>query len=412
MPHIPINGTDLYYVQTGEGPDVVLIHGLASNLAFWYSGIVLPLRRQYRVTACDLRGHGKSGMPPAGYTHLQMAEDLFCLVEQLELAPFHLVGHSYGGLIAVTFASRHPERLRSLTLADVPISGQASDWRSCYPVLLHELQEAGISICRDDPYPELKILEEMACPQIRSRAKALGAVSSYSPYGYGRGSAKTVERWLKLLNSTTAREDFRLREISMQDLLRIENPTLVTYGMESRWKASGDVLRECLPNVRVVYVENAGHAHPWEKPGEFLQSWLDFVSSIGGRIEYPVTERRRQKRYNISFRLDLRESTGQSYPAEVLNASMTGLLILCPRCLEVNSQLELIAVLDEDSPSTLTKGRVVRANRREIGDGYGLGIEFWPEGNHHRSFAEFMHMLGRDIVDADNENPMPMVREH
>ena len=64
MSTVTVNGVKLNYIRTGDGSDVVLVHGLASSLAFWYSGMVLRLRHHYRVTAYDLRGHGYSSMPP------------------------------------------------------------------------------------------------------------------------------------------------------------------------------------------------------------------------------------------------------------------------------------------------------------------------------------------------------------
>lgn len=390
MPLISVNGTGLYYVQTGEGPDVVLVHGLASSLAFWYSGIVLPLRHRYRVTAYDLRGHGKSEMPPTGYTHLQMADDLFHLVEYLELETFHLVGHSYGGLIAITFASRHPGRLCSLTLADVPIIGRAADWRSCYPVLLHEMREAGISISHDDPYPELQILEELARSQIWGHAKAFGSVSSYSPYGYGKGSEKTVKRWLKLLSSTTAREDFRSREISVRDLLSIEKPVLVTYGMESRWKPSGDVLRKHLPNTKIVYVEGAGHAHPWERPGDFLQSCLGFIASVEETIPYSVRERRRYTRYEVHIRLDLWVGKGNLYPVKTVNVSMAGILVSCPLPMEIGSEVEFVPANREGGQGDAVKGRVVRRGGELPEKEHRFGIEFLSEDQSSQVLTEWI----------------------
>jgi pimeloyl-ACP methyl ester carboxylesterase len=385
MPLLPVNGTELHYIQTGEGPDVVLVHGLASSLAFWYSGVALPLRHRYRVTTYDLRGHGKSGMPPAGYTHLHMADDLFHLVERLKLERFHLVGHSYGGLICLSFALRHPGRLKSLALADVPVGGLSSNWPSCWPALSTKLQDAGVQICGDDRYPELRILEEMARPEIRSQIKEIGTHSSYAPYGWGKGSEKTVKRWLRLLNETTARVDFRSRELSVRDFLEIETPTLVTYGMKSKWKSSGDILRKHLPHPRVSYVEGAGHAHPWERPGDFVQRWFEFIASAEETAPYAGRERRRYGRYEFHMRLDLWVGKDDFYPVETVNVSMTGLLVLCPRSMEIGSEVTFFPPADsEEDRREPVRGRVVRLGRALSEEQHLFGITFRENGQVRR----------------------------
>ena len=174
MPILANNGLRLNYISAGEGVDVVMVHGLASSLAFWYSGTILPLRHHYRVTAFDLRGHGYSSMPPSGYTHMHMAEDLAVLVDRLGLEKFHLVGHSFGGLVSISYALQHPQRLRSLVLADVPLNeiNPASQWACWWPNLM-KLQDIGIIIPGDELYPELTVLEELARPQIRRRLGTL-----------------------------------------------------------------------------------------------------------------------------------------------------------------------------------------------------------------------------------------------
>jgi alpha/beta hydrolase family protein len=76
MPKVLANGINIHYLQSGKGDDVVLLHGLGGNLAIWFLKLVEQLRRDFRFTACDLRGHGKSDMPPTGYTTDNMAEDV------------------------------------------------------------------------------------------------------------------------------------------------------------------------------------------------------------------------------------------------------------------------------------------------------------------------------------------------
>ena len=83
MAKAKLNGIDVHYQIKGSGRDVVLIHGFAANSAFWNIKILLTLARDYRVTVYDLRGHGYSSMPAAGYTSADMATDLRILLYQL-----------------------------------------------------------------------------------------------------------------------------------------------------------------------------------------------------------------------------------------------------------------------------------------------------------------------------------------
>src|SRR5262245_8041617 len=83
---------------------VVLIHGLASSLAFWYFRIAPDLARQHRVVMLDLRGHGRSSMPATGYAGAAMAADLHALLDHLAVERAHVIGHSFGGNVALQFA--------------------------------------------------------------------------------------------------------------------------------------------------------------------------------------------------------------------------------------------------------------------------------------------------------------------
>ncbi len=113
MPTLTSNQVRLHYQQFGEGPDVVLVHALTSNLAVWLATpLVYALAEQFRVTVYDLRGHGHSEAPPTGYTSADMAQDLLGLLDQLHIDRAFLVGHSFGGVIAVhaaALASFHRE---------------------------------------------------------------------------------------------------------------------------------------------------------------------------------------------------------------------------------------------------------------------------------------------------------------
>src|SRR5688572_22636697 len=99
MPTALVNGARINYVQSepvgGADEDLVMVHGLATSLAFWYFPYASLFAQRYRVTVFDLRGHGRSEMTPGGYTPQAQAADLEGLMDHLGIETAHLVAHSY-----------------------------------------------------------------------------------------------------------------------------------------------------------------------------------------------------------------------------------------------------------------------------------------------------------------------------
>ena len=130
MPKLVLDsGLTLHYQQVGDGPDVVMVHGITGNLAVWHLQLVPALSDRFRVLTYDLRGHGYSGTPPSGYTPDDMADDLLGLLDGLELERPALVGHSYGADITLYFAARHPDRV-SQVIAIEPALPALEDLRA------------------------------------------------------------------------------------------------------------------------------------------------------------------------------------------------------------------------------------------------------------------------------------------
>ncbi|MBV8609052.1 MAG: alpha/beta fold hydrolase, partial [Singulisphaera sp.] len=119
MPFSSANGMRFHYQQTGSGPDVVLVHGLTGDLSIWFlCRAMQELGGSHRVTAYDLRGHGYSDVPPDGYTSADHAGDLVALMDQLGIDRASVVGHSYGGVIALHAAVLAPGRFEAVVLSD------------------------------------------------------------------------------------------------------------------------------------------------------------------------------------------------------------------------------------------------------------------------------------------------------
>ncbi|HCZ49296.1 MAG TPA: hypothetical protein DCZ11_09850, partial [Gammaproteobacteria bacterium] len=122
MPTARLNGIDLHYDVTGDGPEtLVLVHNVIANMSA-YDDNAPAFARHFRTIRFDLRGHGRSSkvdtqaQAPDFYTFENTAADLAALLDHLGVERCHLLGQAYWGVsTASTFMARHPERVQSLT---------------------------------------------------------------------------------------------------------------------------------------------------------------------------------------------------------------------------------------------------------------------------------------------------------
>lgn len=266
----------------GPASDIVLVHGLATNMAFWYFGVARALAKLGRVTVLDLRGHGLSSMPENGYSADEMAEDVHGVLMQLGIEQAHLVGHSYGGLVAAAFAVAHPKQTRSLVLADVRLpSVQPQMKLSAWPlarVLVKHLNAAGITISPDDPDFGLELLTQLARLRLEGEAQAekVEKIMGGAKRVMGRRAAA---KWLKLLDTTSARRDFAFGSaIKPGDLRAANAPVYGIYGENSMTVSSGKALADALPDGRFEVLPKAGHFFPISRPREFARRTMTFLA--------------------------------------------------------------------------------------------------------------------------------------
>lgn len=120
-----------------RGPDLLLLHGLASSSHIW--DLVAPIlaRRGHRVVALDQRGHGRSAKPSSGYRLERFVADSAAAIRALGLSRPILVGHSFGANVALELAHRRPRSVRGLVLLDGGFLGlrERFDWKTARQVL-------------------------------------------------------------------------------------------------------------------------------------------------------------------------------------------------------------------------------------------------------------------------------------
>ncbi len=118
--HCIVNGLKLHYLDWGTPgkPPLVLVHGGAVNAHSW-DFFSLAMRAHFHIYAVDLPGHGDSEWAPDGdYRRERVAADLLGLIDALEIAPFILIGHSFGGSVSLLAARQIPGRVRALVVVD------------------------------------------------------------------------------------------------------------------------------------------------------------------------------------------------------------------------------------------------------------------------------------------------------
>jgi pimeloyl-ACP methyl ester carboxylesterase len=121
MPAIPIDHTTLECVERGAGEPLLFVHGSASDLRTWQVQQD-EFASDYRTIAYSRRFHWPNAPIAAGasYSMLEHVADLAALIERLDIAPVHLIGHSYGGFVSLLLALDRPRLLRDLVLIEPP----------------------------------------------------------------------------------------------------------------------------------------------------------------------------------------------------------------------------------------------------------------------------------------------------
>jgi pimeloyl-ACP methyl ester carboxylesterase len=271
---ITLHGHDLWYLDRGEGPVVMFIHGLLGSSRSW-AHLVDDLSVGHRVLAPDLFGHGASAKPMGDYSLGAHAAALRDLIDRLGIDRLTLVGHSLGGGIAMQFCYLFPERVERLVLIS---SGGLG--RSVNPLL------------RAATIPGAEwVLPLIASSWVRGRVAAVGR--SLSRIGL-RPSSDVAEAWqgFTSLSDAECRRAFLAtirsvidpggQTVTAHDHLPMvaDIPTLIVWGTRDRvipaWHATAAHL--AIAGSRVELFEGAGHFPHLDDPARFAETLGDFIA--------------------------------------------------------------------------------------------------------------------------------------
>jgi pimeloyl-ACP methyl ester carboxylesterase len=253
------SGIKIHYQQVGEGPDLVMVHGLTGNQAVWHLKIAPMLWDHFRILTYDLRGHGYSDMPPRGYSAGDMATDLEQLMDALDIEQADVVGHSFGADIALYLACSRPERVRTVVAIEAAIPAliqlrSREDWEG-WDYWVEVLRQSGFQVP----------------PERRCDVDYLLRASLEVPKKWGplQGLPRNPGPFLRLLDTTTVAEDYEVvGELTLENIACIETPVVLIYGEASAFLGTCRYLQDHVPNARSILLPRSetGHFGPLEQP--------------------------------------------------------------------------------------------------------------------------------------------------
>jgi pimeloyl-ACP methyl ester carboxylesterase len=286
MPKADLGDVVINYRQVGEGPEpIVLVHGLAANMAFWNLKLQSALARRCRVVSYDLRGHGYSSMPERGYSPASLAGDLIALLDSLGIERAHLVGHSFGGTIALNAAAAAPDRVSSLTLVDTRLKAlqpnqRLVDWPH-WQEAKRMLESLDLEVDELEEDIGLNLLEQVAEPRWKETRERLAKKALFVPFGGWSSGNRAAERFIRLLRETESRAHFQGPDgLPIERLYSIQKPVLAIYGANSRCMATANRIRELWPHCRLCVVPGAGHYFPAVRPDAVSDPILEFLPAL------------------------------------------------------------------------------------------------------------------------------------
>lgn len=243
MPTARLEGVDLFYEVTGDGPTIVFAHGAGGNHLVWYQQVAFFAQR-YRCVTFDHRMFGRSE-DRSGEGRAAFARDLEGLLDHLAVDAAYLVGQSMGGGSVFPFAATNPRRVRKLVMADT-VGGMNT------PVL-NELRE------------------KLRQPAVPGDDRGRGG---FSPSFRQRNPAAFL-LYQQIFATNPPQPEAGMaaptRPFTVDDIAGVATPTLFIVGEEDPLAPPPliQAASQLLPDARVQLVRGAGHSVYFEKPDIF-----------------------------------------------------------------------------------------------------------------------------------------------
>jgi pimeloyl-ACP methyl ester carboxylesterase len=251
------------YRFAGDGPPLVLLHGFLCDSRVWERQLT-ALSDRFRVIAWDAPGAGTSSDPPDSFTLADWAHCLAGFLDAIGIERAHILGLSWGGVLAQELFRLHPGRALGLVLADTYAGWKGSlPADACEERLARCLREASLPA---DEFVKRWVPAQFFTDEVEPEVEEamIAIVSDFHPLGF-----TLMARSLAETDTTTV-------------LPTIDVPVLLLWGEHDQRSppAIGRQFVETVPNSQLVVLPNAGHVSNMEQPGVFNARVREFLVSV------------------------------------------------------------------------------------------------------------------------------------
>jgi len=262
MEYVDVDGLRIAYRRAGSGPPLVLLHGALADSRVWRRQVD-EFSEEFTVVAWDAPGCGGSSDPPESFRLADYADCLARCIDALGIGPAHVVGHSFGGALALALAGRHPGAVRSLVLV-----GAYAGW--------------GGSLDADEVRARVELaLRHAAAVEDEGAPPSLPGIFS------DRMTPETADELVAMMAearpAATRTMALGLAEADLRPVLpEIEVPALLLYGDadERAPRSVREAIDEAMPDATLVLLPGVGHMVAEEAPDRFVDEVRRFVATV------------------------------------------------------------------------------------------------------------------------------------
>ncbi|MBY8987945.1 MAG: alpha/beta hydrolase [Candidatus Lokiarchaeota archaeon] len=269
-----INGINLSYRIYGNGFPVILIHGYGAKKEVWKPQIV-ELSKKFKVITFDLRGTGESYRPNISYTMKILAEDVNALIDFLQIEKAHIIGRSFGGMIAQNFTLLYSKKVEKLVLIATNYGRADTEWV--------EIPKNGrleeIENLKHDPLKAFKQKSKWVFHiKFRKEMEANPTKKFYNIFSMEdliRESTINPSRPQDIINQAEAMKT----HYTLEKLGEIKNKTLLIAASHDRQTPASVMMEmnKIIPNSELKIINEAGHFMTLSRASEVNRIILEFL---------------------------------------------------------------------------------------------------------------------------------------